>query len=241
MLRNLLFVIAFGLFAVGTLHAADAPSPAELRTRESLRNTMLQLRASETELATLRAAQAESEQKNTALTAQVEALTKRSAADKEATDKTIAQLKAIVEERDVEIGRLNESLEQWKASQKQATALAGATEAQRAKLAANVIVLERRVADQQTKNAAMFKIGNEILTRYEKFGLGDALTAREPFVGLTRVKFENLIQDFQDKLVDQKIKPAADKAPAQKSPPPQDKAAKTPPSRGKASDQNARP
>ena len=36
---------------------------------------------------------------------------------------------------------------------------------------------------------------------------GEALTAREPFVGVTRVKFENLIQDYQDKLADQKIKP----------------------------------
>jgi hypothetical protein len=45
------------------------------------------------------------------------------------------------------------------------------------------------------------------LDRYEKFGLGDALTAREPFVGLTKVKFQNLVQDYQDKLSDQKVKP----------------------------------
>jgi chromosome segregation ATPase len=239
--KHLLLVITFGFLAAGILRAADAPSPAETRMRESLRNTMLQLRTSETERATLQAAQAESEQKNTVLTAQVEALTKRLAADKEAADKSIAELKAIVDERDTEVVRLNESLEKWKASQKQATALANATEAQRARLAANVIVLERRVADQQTKNAAMFKIGNEILARYEKFGLGDALTAREPFVGITRVKFENLMQDYQDKLADEKIKPADDKVPEQKGTPSPDKSAKPQASRGKASDQKARP
>ena len=69
------------------------------------------------------------------------------------------------------------------------------------------IVLERKVADQQVKNAEMFKISNEILTRYEKFGLGTAIAAREPFVGLTRIKLKNQIQDLGDKLADQKIKP----------------------------------
>jgi hypothetical protein len=53
----------------------------------------------------------------------------------------------------------------------------------------------------------MFKVGSEILTRFEKFGLGTAITAREPFIGLTRVKLQNLMQDYADKLADQKIKP----------------------------------
>jgi hypothetical protein len=73
-------------------------------------------------------------------------------------------------------------------------------------LSEKVIDLERRVADQQVKNAAMYKVGMEVVSRYEKFGLGDALTSREPFIGITRVKFENLIQDYQDKLADQTIK-----------------------------------
>jgi len=70
-----------------------------------------------------------------------------------------------------------------------------------------LIVKLRKTADQQRRNEAMYKLGREVLDRYERFGLGDALTAREPFVGLTRVKFENLIQDYADKLTDQKIKP----------------------------------
>ena len=110
------------------------------------------------------------------------------------------------------------------------TDIANAKEAQRAQLADKVIALDRRVADQQTRNAAMYKVGTEVLSRYEKFGIGDALTSREPFVGLTRVKFENLIQDYADKLADERIKPepapvppsgtkpktTAEKAPAKK-------------------------
>ncbi len=60
--------------------------------------------------------------------------------------------------------------------------------------------------DQQRKNDALFAIGNEILSRYENFGLGNALANKEPFVGVTRVKFQNLIQSYQDKLIEQKIR-----------------------------------
>ena len=74
------------------------------------------------------------------------------------------------------------------------------------KLAGESIVLKRKLEDRERKNAELFKLGNEILTRYEKFGLGDALAAREPFTGLARVKLENLVQDYQDKIADQKVK-----------------------------------
>ncbi len=78
-------------------------------------------------------------------------------------------------------------------------------EAERAKAAAQIIKLDRIVADQQIKNVQMYKVGTEILDRYEKFGLGEAILAREPFVGMTRAKFQTLMQDYQDKLVDQRI------------------------------------
>ena len=80
-------------------------------------------------------------------------------------------------------------------------------EAQGAKLTSENIILERRVADRETKNLALFMTANEILTRYEEFSLGNALRAKEPFIGLTRTKLENLVQDYQDKILDQRVKP----------------------------------
>lgn len=203
------------LLPAGILNAAESNSP-EMRMREQLRATMLQLRDAQTQLATVQAAQAESEQKNKAFTVQVEALTKRLAADKDAADKGIADLKAKLESRDATIVELNESLEKWKVSQKKAADLAAAKEAQRAKLAGDVIALQQHVADQLLRNTAMFKLGSEILTRYEKFGLGESLAAREPFTGIARVKLRTLVQDYQDKLVDERIKP--DPAPANPGP-----------------------
>lgn len=187
--------------------APNAPSAAEAKLRESLRATMLQLRTAETERATFQAEKATLEESVKALTEKLEAQTKDGESREKASQAAMDGLNKRLENQSGEIARLQESLEKWKDSQKKAAALAEATETKRARAAAEVVVLNRKVADHQVKNAAMFKLGNEILDRYEKFGLGTALTAREPFVGLTRVKFENLVQDYGDKLTAEKIKP----------------------------------
>jgi DNA repair exonuclease SbcCD ATPase subunit len=186
--------------------AQQANSP-EAKMREQLRSTMLQLRAAETERATLQASQAEAAEQNKALTEKLESLTKQSAANQEASEKTITELNGRVADRETKIAQLDESLAKWKKAYEEAAELARKKEGERAALNQEKIELQRVLADQRTKNAAMFKIGNEILTRYEKFGLGTALGAREPFVGTTRVKLQNLVQDYSDKLADERIKP----------------------------------
>ena len=203
-----LSILLLPLLLVASLQAADqTKNGAEVKLREALRNTMLQLRDAETARATLQATQTESEQKIQTLTAQIENLTKQREDDKAEADKAVAELKALLAGRETQIAQLGQSVKKLEDDYQKASELACTKEAQRAKLASEVILLQRRVADQQTKNTAMFNIGNEILTRYEKFSLGDALTAREPFIGTTRVKIENLVQDYADKLTDQKIKP----------------------------------
>ena len=223
--------------------AADQPASAETRLREMLRTTILQLRAAETERAALQAAQAESAAKEKALTEQVEALTKQSAADKDASDKAITDLKAKVADQDTQIAQLKDALEKWKEGYAKAADIANAKEAERAKLASQVILLDRKVADRETKNAELFRIGSEILRRYERFGIGDALAAREPFVGIARVKLENHVQDYQDKLLDQKIKPGQPPSspPPSSQPPSSPASSSPPPAEQKAKPQSSKP
>lgn len=213
MLRKLTLISAVVCLSSFTFTARAQQSEAETKLRENLRATMLQLRNAETERANLQVAQAELEAKSKALTEQLETLTKQAATNQATADKAITELKGKVDERDREIGELRVSLDKWKTDHKKITAFAQKKETERAQLADKVIALDRRVADQQTRNLAMYKVGTEVLSRYEKFGLGDALTSREPFVGLTRVKFENLIQDYADKLADERIKPQPAPAP----------------------------
>lgn len=197
---------SLALMLAGTLHAADQPSQAEMRMREQLRNSILQLRTIQGERDTLNAAKAQLENEKQTLTEQLEKLTKQSAAEKAAADKTIAEMESKVAQQSSEIAQLRESLEKWKKAHNEAVELAQKTEGQRSTLAAQKIELDRVVADQRRKNLAMFKLGNEILDRYKNFGLGTALGAREPFVGTTRVRLQNLVQDYSDKLAEQRIK-----------------------------------
>ena len=206
-MRYFLFSILLSGFAFSSLHAQQQADPAVTRLPETLKNTMLQLRSSQNDLATAQAAQAVLEGEKTTLTEQVAALTKQAIADKDSNDKTIGSLQTKVAGHEAEIAAQKAAIEKWKVALQNMTSTAETKESERSKSSARVIVLDRQVADQRRKNTEMYQIGTEILTRYEKFGLGDALTAREPFVGLTRVKFENLVQDYSDKIEDQRIKP----------------------------------
>jgi chromosome segregation ATPase len=207
-LLNRLFlpVAAVGM-SVASLYAAEAEvNPVEQKLRESLRSTMLQLRDAQGQVAVLQAAQLESEQKIKDLTGQLDKTVKQAAEDKKASERAITQLTVKNGEQDARLARFVESQGKWKKAYESLAEIAKSTEAARAKVEAEAIALQRRVNDQRTKNEAMYKLGMEVLDRYKNFGLGNALVAREPFVGVTRVKFENLIQDYENKLSDQTIK-----------------------------------
>jgi chromosome segregation ATPase len=210
MLRKPNFLIVtclLSLFTSASLQAEDQSRNVELKLREALRGMALQLRDSESARATLQATQTDNEQKIQELTAQVDKLTKQAEADKAASDKEVADLKEQIATGEVNMATLKKSYQVLETEFKKVSDIARTKETQRAKFETDAILLRRRVADQETRNTALFNIATEILKRYEKFGLGEALTAREPFVGTTRVKLENLVQDYSDKIADQKIKP----------------------------------
>lgn len=199
-------VVALTLLArapSGRAAGKDEIDPAIARLRDALRNTMIQLRAVEGERATLQAASAQLGEEKKGLETQVKALARQATVDKE----SISALDAKLLERDAQVAALKDDLEKANAAIKQASDIAATKEAERARYAERVIGLDRRVAELETKNHELFKVGNEILTRYERFGLGTALTAREPFIGVTRVKLQNLVQDYQDKLLEHKDRP----------------------------------
>lgn len=200
-----------GAFAAG---GADQTNSPEARLRDALRSALLQLRTVTTDRDNLQAQVTDLQSQKDDLTAQVATLTKRAIADKDADTKAINVLKSQLSDQEDSLAKLQQSLDEWKAAQRKAVTIANETEAKRAKLADLAIHLQRRVDDQKRKNDEMFKIGMEVLDRYEKFGLGEALFAKEPFVGITRTKFETLVQDYEDKLTDERI--TEEKAPDQK-------------------------
>jgi hypothetical protein len=216
----LLLLGALGLAGVPAIRAADQPATVETQLRERLRDTLLQLRAAETDRATLQAAQTQSAEEKKALTEKVEAITKEANANRLAAQ-PVEGLKTQVASLEKEIAQLKETIE----NVKQTAEAAHTQDTERAKRAEDAVIdLQRLLVDRQAKNLALYKVACEILQRYQQFSLGEALKAREPFVGVTRVKLQNLVQDYQDKIQDQRTTlkekdleppPHADKSPSQ--------------------------
>jgi len=211
---SLLALLALLPLAVLSLHAAEKVDPAQQKMREMIRNSMIQLRDANAKLAVAQAAQADAEEKVKDLQGQLDALTKKSTAEKKAADQAIDDLKTKLANDDLMIAHLTESLTKWKQGYAKLADYAKATEGKRQELASKIILLDRRITEQQNKNAEMYRLANEVLDRYAQFGLGTAISAREPFVGITKVKFQNLLQDYQNQLTDETIKPGDTNAPA---------------------------
>lgn len=209
-MNRLLFLITT-TFLAAPLAAQDAIAQAkanEQRLRDGLRSVTAQLRAAESEKASLLAAQSERDQRIASLEASLATLSKESADARATSEAAAAALKAASDRDRAEIASLRSSLAKWKKATEEATAAYHRSEALRVKLDATNASLERRAEARERQNLALFKTGSEILQRYENFSLGRAIAAREPFTGIARARLESQIKDYKDLLDDQKLKPA---------------------------------
>jgi len=207
MKRTTLAALGFFSVLLTIFLPAAEPASGEDRLRDALRQSMLLARTAQNSLAELQANQANLEQERKSFADKYDALRKQIVADKAGSDKAVAELKEQLAEQKATLAKRTETLEKTRTEGEKTAQAAQQAEAQVTKLTAETIALQRRLADREAKNLALFLLGNEILGRYEDFSLGNALKAKEPFVGLTRTKLENLVQDYEDKLLDQRLKP----------------------------------
>jgi septal ring factor EnvC (AmiA/AmiB activator) len=203
--RFLLTSLLLGVFGA-TGFAQEGPTEAEVQLRDQLKSTLVQLRDAQGEIAALQGTQLQNEKQIKTLEAKLAQLEKESTDDSAVAADRIAALEKEVAEQDARNAKQIEALAKWKKSYDGLTEYAQATEAKRADLAGKAVLLQRQNDEYAETNRKLYAVGKEILDRYEGFGLGDAITTREPFVGTTRVKFQNLMQDYSDQLTEQKIR-----------------------------------
>ncbi len=215
-------IFAAALLAALPAAAQDEDQAAvEAKLRESLRGTMLQLRNTEAERARLdaelTALKAQSERQVKDLTAKLEESLKRADEDKAIAEKTMAAQAKKLEAEEARTAAFAASLEKWKFAYHDIADIARTKETERLRLLDKSLQLEHQVADRERRNLELYETGKEILERYENYAFGKALLAREPFTGLTKVKLEEQVQDYKDKLGDGMVKEgeAAPSAPAQ--------------------------
>src|SRR5262249_4723473 len=53
-------------------------------------------------------------------------------------------------------------------------------------------------------NVALYRLGQQLLDRYRDKGMGESLAQQESMLQLGRVQLENLIQDYRDKLANER-------------------------------------
>ena len=193
---------------------AQNAAPVEQRLREQLKAMSGQLRTAETEKAALQADKAALEEKAKQLTADIAKLGKQSAEAQDVATKEIEKVKADLAGKEAELAGTKEGLVKAVNFGTQSAALAKKNGEEKDKLTAENVQLKRTIAEQRVKNGKMFEIGNEILTRYEKFGLGTALTAREPFVGITRARLETMVDEYGGRLAEQRLKAVGNTPPS---------------------------
>ncbi len=64
---------------------------------------------------------------------------------------------------------------------------------------------ERDIASCEQKNLALYQVGRSLMDRFEKKTCAETLAQKEPFTGIKRVETENLLEEYRDKLDEQKL------------------------------------
>jgi chromosome segregation ATPase len=183
---------------------ARADAATESRLREALRTATTQLRALEDERASWQAGEA-------ALRKQIESLRNELGAARASASRAggrgVEDAKRRLAEQVEASARLGESLARCEATARDTADAARTQQDRQARLEAEARSLSERLGAAESRNARMYRLAKEVIDRFANMGAGASLAACEPIFGLKRVALENLAQDYDDKLLEQKVKP----------------------------------
>jgi len=209
------------MLAAGSAVAQQGQSMEE-RLRNQLRITTTQLQDAQNELAVLKAGKAApaTAQKN-APAADADSVKKELA---EARSQLAAERRAREKSHDaaqVALEKSNGQNAQYRNAYEELLKLARAAEAERQRLAQEAKSQQTAIAQCEAKNSQLYAVGQEILQAYETMDIGTIMSVRQPFAAQSRVKYEQVAQQYGDKLYEGRFDhhapatPATAPAPAQ--------------------------
>jgi chromosome segregation ATPase len=191
-----LLTVAIVLSSLASVEAhADAESD---KLREALRSATAQTRSLEDQRSALQAKVADAEREKAALRSQVAA----AKAQVKEVEKTHREA---VDEFNQRLEDRNQTLEKWKGAYEEAATVARTKDAERAKFEGEATAYKASTKSCVAKNAQLMKVGRELLRRYEGVSFGDIAVINEPLIGARRVEIQNILQDYDDKLLEQKV------------------------------------
>ncbi len=124
----------------------------------------------------------------------------------------IAQVRADLEKVEVRYTQVSNDLKYMTESNARNAALIKARDAEikdlNGKLEAQRAVIARQtqlLSAAEEKNKMLVKIGRDLMGRYKDKGVMDALRQREPFTQIERVRIQNTLQEYDEKLEAQRL------------------------------------
>lgn len=107
------------------------------------------------------------------------------------------------------IEKSNTQIAQYKNAYDELMKLARAADAERQQLSKGAAAHKAAVAQCEEKNTRLYSVSQEILRAYETMDMATLVSARQPFADKSRVKLEQIAQEFGDKLYEGKFDPRA--------------------------------
>lgn len=191
---------AFAVLLLTAAPAVLAQATLESKLRDQLKQTTLALREAQ-------ALNAELKQK--ADTAAAEAAAAKAAPAAPEVDPELSASRSALRSEQARAvalqGQLDEAKKQLAAAQTLATANAALLKQRDSELLQRSTELKdaaSRNALLDSRNAALVDIGSELVERYRRKTVWDAVRDREPLTGLHRVQFETLVQDYRNRVLD---------------------------------------
>ena len=199
-------VLLLMLLAGGAAQAQGQKGQSmEERLRAELRNVTAQLQQTRGELDVLKAkgTPAAKAAPAAAAAAASDGLKKELARSQSQLAQERAQREKLSEQQQRSTAAAQEaaaSLAQYRQASEKLTATGKQLEAERARLDGEVTAQRGALARCESKNAQLYAAGQDILQAYEGLGVLDVMKARQPFAAQSRVKLEQIAQQYGDQL-----------------------------------------
>lgn len=193
--------------------SAQQPSMEE-RLRAQLRATTTQLQQAQAQLAQLQAGGGSNAPTSDASKKELAELRAQLDAERARARQLSEGSAAAHREAQTVADKANTQITQLRAAYDELLRRARASEVERQKLAAASTTQQNALQQCEAKNAKLYAVGQEVLKAYESMDMTTVIAARQPFATKSRVKYEQIAQEYGDKLYDGRFDPRAATAPA---------------------------
>lgn len=207
----------------GTTHAQQPPGgqSMEERLRAQLRATTTQLQQVQNELAALKAGQQPAAAQAASAKPELDVLKKelsqtqaQLAAERQAREAASAGSQQLRQQAQAASDKATAQVAQYRNAYDELLKMARTSEAERQRLATEAATHRTAITQCEAKNAQLYAVGQEILGAYETMDVGTVLASRQPFAAQSRVKYEQIAQQYGDRLYESKFDVRAVAAPA---------------------------